>query len=940
MNPFVARGRPSKPSGRLAPASPMAEEPERPGAARSREHALADTLAGSDDEVLELPPGVAIGRYVVLDRIGAGAMGVVYAAHDSELDRKIALKLVRDPSRGRHARLMREAHALAKLSQPHVVTVYDVGTYRDQVFIAMELVDGPTLRTWLNQKPRTWREVLDAYLQAGEGLAAAHAAGVVHRDFKPDNVLIDEKGRVRVGDFGLAVLDAATDGPGVGSGVPAMGSPALTRSGAVIGTPAYMAPEQQTGVAADARADQFSFCVALHEGLHGERPFAGESLQEIAEQVALGEIRPLPRDRRVPAWLRRVIARGLACRVDDRYPSMDALLSELRRAPATRRRIAAGAGILALCAAVGALFLAQPDEPVCRGAADKLAGAWDPPRKREVKAAFRGSGAPGADRAWVAVESSLDRYTKGWSAMYTDSCEATHVRRVQAAAILDLRTRCLDQRLAELRALTEVLSSADAAVVQNATRAAGSLTSVEPCADAASLGQVVPPPADAAGRARVDQLNQRLARARALMMTGKYRDGLELAAPLAAEARSFGYRPVEADVLVILGRLQRQSEAMPQAEETLHDAIAAGQAGRNGRATVNAWLELIWLVGVVQARYDEAHRLARIARAAIQRLGPHPGSGHWEMNLESTIGTLYLDQGKLDEARPHLERALSVGQKIHGADSDQIVGPLNSLANLEQYLGKHEAALAFYRRARQILEKLHGAEHPQALSLLGQEASVLSDMGRREEALRVFERGLPVVEKVWGPHSNNTGFYLLYIGDLKRLGKDHAGSRKALERAVVVMEKLHGPDHPQTGRAHARLGQLFIDMKKENEARSRFERAAAVYERALGPDHPDLAGALEGVAEAEIGAGRPKRAIAPLQRALAIRTRSKGAPREPAFTRYLLARAFRRSGGRKAQVEKLLRAARAGFEAAEEQEAVVEIDRWLRSPRLVEPPGR
>ncbi|HKE17313.1 MAG TPA: serine/threonine-protein kinase, partial [Kofleriaceae bacterium] len=242
------------------------------------------------------PRGTTVHRYVLLEEVGAGAMGVVYAAHDYGLDRKVALKLVRDPGRSAGERLLREAKALAQLSHPNVVTVFDVGSYRDQVFVAMELVAGQTLRSWLAEAPRTRREIVEVFLRAGAGLAAAHAAGIVHRDFKPDNVLIDQQGRVRVGDFGLAVIDRGKrlDGGDVAGGgdgdrggdtesdeqrnIRALGSGtrsplrvgftpegaggeregsvgrpgagqsgSLTMTGVAVGTPAYMSPEQRSG---------------------------------------------------------------------------------------------------------------------------------------------------------------------------------------------------------------------------------------------------------------------------------------------------------------------------------------------------------------------------------------------------------------------------------------------------------------------------------------------------------------------------------------------------------------------------------------------------------------------------------------------------------------------------------------------------------------------
>jgi len=290
------------------------------------------------DVVLER--GAAVGRYVVIDRLGSGAMGVVVLAFDPTLDRKVALKLVRLDHTGTTAglqRLLREAQAMARLSHPNVVTVFEVGTFEERVFLAMEYVPGSTLGDWLAVKKRTRREIVTAFLAAGQGVAAAHRAGIVHRDFKPANVLVAQDGRVRVADFGLATATlgrAPTPPPIEGVGLDSQ-EMAMTKTGAVLGTPAYMAPEQHRGEPADARADQFAFCAALYEALYGELPFAGKTYVTYAENVLAGNLRDAPRGSDVPARLRRALVRGLALDPADRFRDFEPLLAELasRSAP-------------------------------------------------------------------------------------------------------------------------------------------------------------------------------------------------------------------------------------------------------------------------------------------------------------------------------------------------------------------------------------------------------------------------------------------------------------------------------------------------------------------------------------------------------------------------------------------------------------------------------
>ncbi len=268
--------------------------------------------------------------------LGRGRMGTVYCAHDPHLERQVALKVVERDLVELHGhddtglRLQREAQVMARLAHPNVVPVFEVGATHKIVFIAMELVDGVPLALWLQQTPRSWREVVAVYLQAGLGLAAAHDAGIVHRDFKPENVLVGRDNRVRVLDFGLAMPCPRTATPRVSGIFAAVGGGDPQGSDRVVyGTPAYMAPEQHMGQACDVRADLFSFCVALYEGLYRERPFAGRTVFALADEVLAGNVRPAPSGSRVPGWLRTLVLRGLSVDPSARPSSMRELLASI-----------------------------------------------------------------------------------------------------------------------------------------------------------------------------------------------------------------------------------------------------------------------------------------------------------------------------------------------------------------------------------------------------------------------------------------------------------------------------------------------------------------------------------------------------------------------------------------------------------------------------------
>ena len=450
-------------------------------------HTTHPARPAGDGEVLAR--GTVVDRFVVLDLLGRGGMGVVYMAYDPELDRKVALKLLHPSERNSsdpRAQLLAEAQVMARISHANVIAIYDVGTYREQVFAAMELVEGTTLRRWIAER-RTWREVVDVFLLAGEGLAAAHAAGVVHRDFKPENVLLGGDGRVKVSDFGLAADPSPT-------------------TGHIAGTPGYLAVEGFRPGGVDARGDQFSFCVALHEALHGRRPFSAQELDDFVAEVRRGP--PLDGGSRVSARLNHVVRRGLALAPEDRYPSMRELLTDIRRAVTAhrmRRRMTATVGALALAIGATAIVVdawAVAQQLPCADAEARLAGIWDRGRRDAVKAAFVRTATPAATAAFDRVAAAIDRYAADWIAIRIEACAATEVRHEQSAALLELRMACLDQARFQLRELSNVLVAADADTVQKAESAVV-LPALDRCSDRDALRAIVSPPLAMAARAQI-----------------------------------------------------------------------------------------------------------------------------------------------------------------------------------------------------------------------------------------------------------------------------------------------------------------------------------------------------------------------------------------------------------------------------------------------------
>jgi hypothetical protein len=467
----------------------------------AREDSRGETGAGEATVSLGSTPlqrGASVGRYVIFGAIGAGGMGVVYAAYDPDLDRKVALKLLRHAATGSEketdlrGRLLREAQAMARASHPNVIAIYDVGIHADQVFIAMEFVEGKTLAAWLREPKRSWRATVALFAQAGRGLAAAHAVGIVHRDFKPENVLVTPDGQARVTDFGLARSLGSdgippfepADGP-FGEALRRTGY--ATRTGAFLGTPGYMAPEQYRSEKVDARTDLFSFCVALYEALYGRRPFPGDTVETVRASVLAGRMLEPPQRSSVPRRIRRVLFRGLRVPPEERYSSMEALLRDLTRdvGRTVRRALfaAAAAGLFSVL-----LFLAARDDPsaACRGSERNLAGVWDAGRKRAIAASFSATGTMGA-QAWQATERTLDAYSKRWIDMHASACTASRVHRSLTEEEYNLRLACLLQRLQDLNGLANLFLRADSNTVRTAAAMAEELPDLGSCADGFTL---------------------------------------------------------------------------------------------------------------------------------------------------------------------------------------------------------------------------------------------------------------------------------------------------------------------------------------------------------------------------------------------------------------------------------------------------------------------
>ncbi|MCY1064575.1 tetratricopeptide repeat protein [Nannocystis sp. RBIL2] len=854
-------------------ASDATEAPTHDRGAPTRTPGADDTDPGELD--LPLQPGARLGRYVVMSLLGAGGMGVVYAAHDPELGRPVALKLLRPhpagPRRELEDRLRREAQAMARLSHPNVAAIHDVGQIGDRIFIAMELIRGQTLAAWLRAAPRARRDVLARFLLAGRGLAAAHAAGLVHRDFKPENVLVSDDGHVRVVDFGLA--RASGDEPLTITAASGTGSEQLadlTATGAVLGTPIYMAPEQHEGRPAEARSDQFSFCVALYTALYGQRPFAGDTLESLALAVRDGRLTSAPRDARVPRRLRRALLRGLSVAPADRFPTMDALLAALARDPWRRLGAAAllvGAGALA----AGLVYAATAEPALCRGAARHLEGVWDGERREQVTRALTSAGAPPAAVARLA--GSLDDYAARWVAMRTEACEATWLHGEQTEALLGLRTSCLDARLRELQALGERLAGADRPTAEQAVRAAQRLSDLEACADVEALTAPVRPPADPQTRQQVEALRARLAEAKAAWDAGRYRDGLAHARALIPEARALGYRPLLAEALYLEGLLADDLGQFDVAARSLEAAIWAAEASRHDVVMANALTDLMWIRAIEQADYDDLPALEARLTAALERLGRLPAR---EATFLSMRGRVALERGDLDAADADLQQALAIREHRFGPDDLRTLEIVFYLAGVALQRADGERALPLLERALAGQRRVYGDEHPEVAFTVETLGAALYALHRYDEAEAAYERALATYQRALGPDHHRIATVLHNLGQVHAWQGREQDELDRMRQAASLSERELGPQHPHTGDVLAGLAGALSRAGRHGEAEAMYRRALAALRTSVDPEHYWIGDALFGLGELEVELGRYEDARRSITQSLAISRKARG----------------------------------------------------------------
>ncbi|WP_233278124.1 serine/threonine-protein kinase [Myxococcus stipitatus] len=775
------------------------------------------------------------------EKLGAGAMGVVYAAEDPELGRRVALKMLR-PEGGHKAklqqRLLREAQALARLSHPNVVTLFDVGTHGDAIFLAMELIEGITLGEWMRRR-HPWEEVLQVFIHAGKGLEAAHSAGLVHRDFKPANILMGNDGRVFVTDFGIArSLDQNSEEDSESSGsleLKVQPTDPLTLTGQVMGTPAYLAPELLQGQRGDARSDEFSFCVALHEALFGERPFRGSTLQELAEAARQGKVSPPKNRGDVPPHVLRAIRQGLSARPEDRFPSMRALLAAL--APPPRRKHARILGTLLLAGVLGAIatygVTEHQRQTTCVREAEKSLVAWGPERREQVHAAFLATGVFYAPRAWSELSMFLDAYTAQWRALRTEACVAA---KGEGALQAQRTSTCLDAQLWQLTATTEVLTKADATTVQNTRQITSSLEGLGRCRDPHTFSSRPQPPDGL--RPQVDAVRSKLEKVRAHHLAHRLKEGLALSTALVEEQKSIGYKPLEAEVLLAHGSLLvfigKKKEAVP----VLYRALWAAEAAHDNEFSARAWIELIDAEGdTLLSRPEDTERLVQHARTAVERLG-RERIPDLTTDLHTRLAVLRRSLNQLDEAEQEALLGLEFSRQHNPADNLHPINLMNELGQIYSARGLYEKALKVQQEALDLRERVLGSDNPALATSYNRIASASLAIGQRAVASRALSRAQALLDASSAPETSPMGTTMLNLGRISRIEGRTEEARRQYERAQQVSERTRGPNHISVVNVLSEKAILAHEQGQDGEALALVSEAVKRIENGQGPDTP------------------------------------------------------------------------------------------------------
>ena len=920
-----------------------------------------------------LAPGDKVGDYVLLHRIGAGGMGVVWAAYDPLLDRQLAIKLLGDhahASRSLRARFEREARITAKLLHPAIVHIQEAGTHAGEPYYVMKLVGGKSLDSAIAERTSVAARLalVPNVTAIVDAIAYAHEAGVLHRDLKPQNVMVGEFGETVVIDWGLAsttkaaAAAAATDAPTPDS--------TMNPSG-VLGTPSYMPPEQASGLLVDHRADIYALGAILYQVIVGKRPYANHTPAATLVAVLDGPPEPLATlAPDAPHDLRTIAETAMAREPADRYATARQLADELKRFSTgqmvgahrysrherARRWVGRHRTVLTLgtvvalagAATAGLARDATVADTRCSGMEHRLAGVWDPFRAATVRVAFIASGAPHGTASADRVVKRLDDYGHDWTAVRVEACEATHRRGEQSEALLDLRMQCLDRKRSALNALASLLDgdvSRDA--VDRAIQSTAQLAPVADCSDGTALLAAFPaPPLPLVPAVQAAQHD--LDAAVALESLGRYREAVAAIETLAPRARNLAYPPLTAAVHYWHARTLRLVTDYVRAEAIARTAIATAATAKDDTLAADSWFELLHAM-MMQNKSDEAAKLDSFAAVAVARAGNTPVLQARLLNVQGSAAFKQLD---LKTARARYERSLALGDRN---DPRQWVNVMN-LGMLSQREGKFADAKRVFEELVAQYERELGPDHPETARVLYNLALAQQSLGELAEARTSCERSLRIRTASLGAEDPRTAESIELLGQImsrqgdpqaetqlrravqikeKLLGPKHADVARMLgnladviqregkldeatelhRRALAIKLEVYGPKHPHTAYSLHGLGVVLADRGDCVAARPYLADALESFTAAHGPDHPTLAYVLVGLGRCDLELGHIEQAVIEAERALAIREKSQPDPEAVAEASFLLGRAMW-AAKRRDRATQLVKRARELYETA------------------------
>ncbi len=848
-----------------------------------------------------------LGRYKIHGVLGRGGMGVVYAATDPELDRDVALKVL---SPGDHdpiarARLRREARTLAKLAHPNVVTVHDVGETHGQLYIAMERIAGQTLRAWTQARRHSWSEIVDMYAAAGRGLIAAHEAGLVHRDFKPDNVLVDERGIARVVDFGLArlIADPKGDLPSSNaartSRIPtaedSRSSRTLTRTGTIMGTPAYMAPEQHLGLAGDAQSDQFALCVAIWEALYGVRPFVGLNHEMLASAILRGELNEGP-GRGVPPAIRRVLRRGLATAPEHRWPSVAALLTALTGVHRRRRNVAFASLALVLTGSlVAGTWYASRQEPTTRVCVDtgaRVDHIWNPKRRTQLNAALTRVGGSEFESTRTQLLTRIEQYADTLRAGFEDACLDTRQRLLVSPGLHDKRLRCLATRMAEFDARVGVLETMTRDELGRATTLLVDLPQVERCADLRYLEMRLPGPSDPADARRVDEARSDLARAKAAHSAARFDEGEAELQHARRLTEHVDFPPLTAEMTSLHARFVAARGDYREAATLLENAYYAALGMGHDEAAIEAALQLIYQHGFRLRTPERAFEWARHAESLIERSGDE----HARAQLSFFRGPVHLQLGEPERALQLSRHALAQFERLFGPDDDRVASALTNIGGSLEKMGRHAEARVALERALAIRLKLFGDYSAKTATTLGNLGLVLEHLGEHKAGIQKLQQALEIYERVFGPADitgAGTRLNLTYaLFSAKRMDE----ALQVGEQGLRIARALDPPRPVLVEHILQALAEINLEHGQPEAARARYLEMLVLLPEAQKKKIYNRADPYLGLARLSNAVGEFSEALAYAEQALEIYASAEEVSTEHAEAHSLAAQALRAQG--------------------------------------------